>query len=43
MSGPELLKTEANDMFKAARFEEAIHKYNDALAACEDQHGELVR
>jgi stress-induced-phosphoprotein 1 len=42
MAGPELLKEQANDLFKAARFEEAIPAYTKALEACEDQNGTLA-
>jgi stress-induced-phosphoprotein 1 len=42
MSREEALKTEGNDLFKAARFEEAIEKYTEALEACADKTSELA-
>ena len=35
MSKAELLKTAGNDLFKAARFEDAIPKYTEAINACD--------
>mmetsp|Transcript_9101 Transcript_9101/g.18628 ORF Transcript_9101/g.18628 Transcript_9101/m.18628 type:complete len:266 (+) Transcript_9101:51-848(+) len=42
MSREEALKAEANDLFKAARFEDAIKKYTEALNACSDPAGKLA-
>lgn len=43
MNREEALKQEANDLFKAARFEDAIKKYTEALNACKDPAGKLAR
>lgn len=40
--GPEKLKEEGNEMFKAADFEGAIKKYTQALKATEDKQGQLA-
>lgn len=42
MARDEALKAEANDLFRAARFEEAIEKYTQALNACSDPNGKLA-
>jgi len=36
MSGAEILKMEANELFKSGRIEDAIKKYTQAIAACKD-------
>lgn len=42
MNREEALKQEANDLFKAARFEDAIKKYTEALNACSNKTGKLA-
>lgn len=42
MSRAELLKTQGNDLFKAARFEDAIPKYAEALEACESLSSDVA-
>lgn len=42
MKRDEALKQEANDLFKAARFEKAIAKYTEALNACSEPTGKLA-
>lgn len=42
MGRDEALKTEANDLFKAARFEAAIDKYTEAFEACADKRSKLA-
>lgn len=42
MGRDEALKAEGNDLFKAARFEDAIAKYTQALKACSDKSSKLA-
>ena len=42
MARDEQLKAEGNDLFKAAKFEEAIAKYTEALAACSDSQSKIA-
>lgn len=42
MKRDEALKAEANDLFRAARFEDAIKKYTEALNACSDPYSKLA-
>jgi stress-induced-phosphoprotein 1 len=42
MTREEGLKEEGNDMFKAARFEDAIPKYSQAYEACADKTSEIA-
>jgi stress-induced-phosphoprotein 1 len=42
MGRAELLKTEGNELFKAARFEDAIHKYTEALNACDSMESPVA-
>lgn len=42
MGRDEALKAEGNDLFKAARFEDAVAKYTQALNACSDHSSKLA-